>query len=199
MRVVAEARRLLARRGRQPAQGHRQEDPRADREGAHASSSRAASPTATPPSSREKILRHDRAVRRLLVQQVAQRRLRLHHVPNRVAEGEPSGAVPRRAAHEREDQPRQGRGLPQRVPPARHPGARPRRERVGERLLVRARPPSGRRHDAIRFGLSAVRNVGEGVVELIVDARDEGGPFVDFYDFCDASTRRCSTSARSSR
>ena len=33
MRVVAEARRLLARRGRQPAQGDGEEDPRADREG----------------------------------------------------------------------------------------------------------------------------------------------------------------------
>jgi DNA polymerase-3 subunit alpha len=37
----------------------------------------------------------------------------------------------------------------------------------------------------IRFGLSAVRNVGEGVVAHIVAARDEGGPFTDFYDFCD--------------
>ena len=39
---------------------------------------------------RGELLRHDRAVRRLLVQQVAQRRLRHHHVPNRVVEGEPS-------------------------------------------------------------------------------------------------------------
>jgi DNA polymerase-3 subunit alpha len=37
----------------------------------------------------------------------------------------------------------------------------------------------------IRFGMSAVRNVGEGVVAQIVAARDEGGPFEDFYDFCD--------------
>jgi len=35
----------------------------------------------------------------------------------------------------------------------------------------------------IRFGMSAVRNVGEGVVEKIVEARTEGGPFVDFSDF----------------
>ena len=39
--------------------------------------------------------------------------------------------------------------------------------------------------DAIRFGLSAVRNVGEGVVAHILAAREEGGPFVDFFDFCD--------------
>jgi len=38
---------------------------------------------------------------------------------------------------------------------------------------------------SIRFGLSAIRNVGEGVVALIVAAREEGGPFTDFYDFCD--------------
>ncbi len=36
----------------------------------------------------------------------------------------------------------------------------------------------------IVFGLSAVRNVGEAIVELIVAARRSGGPFVDFYDFC---------------
>ena len=38
---------------------------------------------------------------------------------------------------------------------------------------------------SIRFGLSAVRNVGEGVVGKIIEARDEGGPFADFYDFCE--------------
>jgi DNA polymerase-3 subunit alpha len=41
------------------------------------------------------------------------------------------------------------------------------------------------RERAVRFGLSAVRNVGEGVVVHIVAAREEGGPFTDFYDFCD--------------
>ncbi|NNE73229.1 MAG: DNA polymerase III subunit alpha [Acidimicrobiales bacterium] len=37
----------------------------------------------------------------------------------------------------------------------------------------------------IVFGLSAVRNVGEGLVELILAERNENGPFVDFYDFCE--------------
>jgi DNA polymerase-3 subunit alpha len=36
---------------------------------------------------------------------------------------------------------------------------------------------------AIPFGLSAIRNVGEGLVERIVAERTTGGPFVDFYDF----------------
>ncbi|HNI35333.1 MAG TPA: DNA polymerase III subunit alpha, partial [Microthrixaceae bacterium] len=44
---------------------------------------------------------------------------------------------------------------------------------------------SGRRVQQISFGLSAVRNVGEGLVDLIVKARDEGGAFADFYDFCE--------------
>jgi DNA polymerase III subunit alpha len=38
---------------------------------------------------------------------------------------------------------------------------------------------------SIVFGLSAVRNVGTGLVELIVRERDENGPFEDFYDFCE--------------
>jgi DNA polymerase-3 subunit alpha len=37
---------------------------------------------------------------------------------------------------------------------------------------------------AIRFGLSAVRNVGEGVVRAIVEERARGGPYQDFHDFC---------------
>jgi DNA polymerase-3 subunit alpha len=38
---------------------------------------------------------------------------------------------------------------------------------------------------AIRFGLSAVRNVGDGVAEQILLARRDGGPFADFHDFCE--------------
>jgi DNA polymerase III subunit alpha len=36
----------------------------------------------------------------------------------------------------------------------------------------------------ILFGLSAVRNVGEGLVEHIVTEREANGPYEDFYDFC---------------
>jgi DNA polymerase-3 subunit alpha len=43
--------------------------------------------------------------------------------------------------------------------------------------------PSNRSTGSILFGLSAVRNVGDGVAEQIVAARDEGGPFADFHDF----------------
>ncbi len=37
----------------------------------------------------------------------------------------------------------------------------------------------------IVFGLSAIRNVGEGLVELLLRERDANGPFADFYDFCE--------------
>ncbi len=37
----------------------------------------------------------------------------------------------------------------------------------------------------IVFGLSAVRGVGTGLVELILSERDANGPFADFYDFCE--------------
>ena len=37
---------------------------------------------------------------------------------------------------------------------------------------------------AIVYGLSAIRNVGEGIVSLLLKERNENGPFTDFYDFC---------------
>ena len=37
----------------------------------------------------------------------------------------------------------------------------------------------------ITFGLSAIRNVGEGLVGLIVDTRNSGGEFTSFYDFAE--------------
>ncbi len=39
--------------------------------------------------------------------------------------------------------------------------------------------------DSIRFGLGAVKNVGQGAVEAIVAAREAGGPFSTIYDFCE--------------
>ncbi len=37
----------------------------------------------------------------------------------------------------------------------------------------------------IRFGLSAIKNVGEGAVEAVLAARKEGGRFCSLFDFCD--------------
>ena len=39
--------------------------------------------------------------------------------------------------------------------------------------------------DDIRFGLSAIKNVGEGAVEAVLAARREGGAFSSLFDFCD--------------
>jgi len=37
---------------------------------------------------------------------------------------------------------------------------------------------------SIRFGLSAIKNVGQGAADSIVSARESGGPFKSIYDFC---------------
>ena len=37
---------------------------------------------------------------------------------------------------------------------------------------------------AIRFGLSAIKNVGSAAVKLIVEERERGGPFEDMFDLC---------------
>ncbi|HEY6056458.1 MAG TPA: DNA polymerase III subunit alpha [Candidatus Limnocylindrales bacterium] len=60
------------------------------------------------------------------------------------------------------------------------------------RLGIEVRPPDVHRShveftvegDAIRFGLLAVKNVGEGAIESIIAAREEGGPFRSLVDFC---------------
>jgi len=37
----------------------------------------------------------------------------------------------------------------------------------------------------VHFGLEGVKNVGEGAVEAIIEARQAGGPFRNLFDFCD--------------
>jgi DNA polymerase-3 subunit alpha len=60
------------------------------------------------------------------------------------------------------------------------------------RLGIEVRPPDVHSSeieftvegDAIRFGLLAVKNVGEGAIESIIAARREAGPFKSLTDFC---------------
>jgi DNA polymerase-3 subunit alpha len=60
-------------------------------------------------------------------------------------------------------------------------------------MKIEVLPPdvneSGRRFtvvgETVRFGLSAVKNVGESCVEAIIQAREEEGPFQDIFDFCE--------------
>jgi DNA polymerase-3 subunit alpha len=60
------------------------------------------------------------------------------------------------------------------------------------RLGIEVRPPDVDRSfveftvegDAIRFGLLAVKNVGESAIQSIIDCRQEGGEFRSLADFC---------------
>ncbi len=47
-----------------------------------------------------------------------------------------------------------------------------------------ARHPNASKGGTIPFGLSGVRNVGEGLVAHIVSERQKNGHYTDFYDFC---------------
>ncbi len=38
--------------------------------------------------------------------------------------------------------------------------------------------------EGIRFGLAAIKNVGAGAIETIIQAREDGGPYGSFFDFC---------------
>jgi len=59
-----------------------------------------------------------------------------------------------------------------------HPGGNKRPQR-GEKTAT-AKDPCG---PQIRFGLGAVRGLGEGALEALLEARKEGGPFGDLFDF----------------
>ena len=122
-------------------------------------------------------LRHHRAVRRLRVQQEPHVRLRPHRLADRVAQGQPSGRVPRRAAHDRSATTRTR--LRSTSPSAAASASRC--SSPTSTLSINVFASAGR---AIRFGLSSVRNVGEGLVERIVAEREANGPFEDFFDFC---------------
>lgn len=54
---------------------------------------------------------------------------------------------------------------------------------VNESFLEFSVIPDGDKKGMIRFGLSAVKNVGNGPIEAILAAREEGGPFSSVEDF----------------
>ncbi len=45
-------------------------------------------------------------------------------------------------------------------------------------------PRDGQTNGRIRFGLGAVKGVGDSAVEAVLAARDDGGPFKSLFDFC---------------
>ncbi len=133
-------------------------------------------------------VRPDGEVRGLRLQPKPQRRVRPADLPDRVLEVLLAGRVLRRPAHLRQGQDRERGQVHRRGARAGYRGAAPRHQRVGHRLHRRpARPMTvddGKNKKAIRFGLGAVKGVGEGAVEVIKAARDEGGPFLSLFDFC---------------
>ncbi len=134
---------------------------------------------------RQGAVRHHREVRRLRVQQE----------PHASATGWSRTRPPtsRRttrsstspACSQRQDQPRQGGRLSERLPVDGHQGADARHQSVGHRTSTRCRPTrcpttcplAVGSPGAITFGLSAVRNVGEALVEQLLAERDENGQF----------------------
>ncbi len=62
-----------------------------------------------------------------------------------------------------------------------------------QRMSIKILPPSINESfskftvvgDSIRFGLSAVKNVGQGAIDSIVNARGASGKFKNLYDFCE--------------
>ena len=199
----AEVRRLLARRGRQPAQGLRQEDPRAHREGARRSSSTAARRTGygararqrscSTSSSRSPTTRSTRATRYgygFVAYQTAY--LKANYPVEYLAALLTSVKtnLDKAAVYLNECRPM---GIEVLVPDV----------NVSSRDFV-ASPVDGADgvggSGAIPFGLSAVRNVGEGLVELHRRASaTRTARSSTSTTSASGSTRRCSTSGRSSR
>ncbi|MGB9613527.1 MAG: OB-fold nucleic acid binding domain-containing protein, partial [Candidatus Margulisiibacteriota bacterium] len=61
-----------------------------------------------------------------------------------------------------------------------------------QRMKIKILPPDINESDrnftataeGIRFGLAAIKNVGTAAIEAIIEAKNKGGPFASFYDFC---------------
>ena len=117
-----------------------------------------------------------RAVRALRLQQGARHVLRADRLPDRLPEGELHGRLHDRGADRVPLERGEGRRGRRRVPPDGHRGPAARRPQSHLEFTVEG--------DAIRFGLLAVKNVGQGAIESIIAARDEGGEFRSLTDFC---------------
>ena len=180
-----EVRRLLAGRGRQPPQGLRQEDPRADRQGAGEVRRRLRAPPATAPSSASS--GSTSSSRSPTTPSTRPRlRLRARRLPDRLPQGELPGRVPRRPAHERQDQPREGGRLPRRVPRDGHHGATcPTSTGPASDFIAGRRADDGGARLASSSACRRCATWARGWSRLIVAEREANGPFADFYDFCE--------------
>ena len=200
-------RRLLPRGGRQPAQGLRQEDPRADRRGAREVRRRLRGtgygeelgtqlfdiiePFADYAFNKSHAYGYG-----LVAYQTAW--LKAHHPVEYMAACSPRSRTTRTRRRctwpsaapwaSRSSCPTSTARGRVRAGPVRRTGCGrcdvPRRRRPwrvrGRASVPRSRPWA----QGIVFGLAAVRNVGESLVERIVAEREANGPFADIYDFC---------------
>ena len=117
-----------------------------------------------------------RTVRALRLQQGARHVLRPDRLPDRVHEGQSHGRLHGRGADRLPGQRGEGRGRRRRVPADGHRGPAPDVHTSHLEFTVEG--------DAIRFGLLAVKNVGQGAIESIIAARADGEPFRSLTDFC---------------
>ena len=146
------------------------------------------------------LVRHHRAVRRLRLQQEPLLRLRPHRLPDGLPEGELPGRVPRRPAHRVKANLDKAAVYLTECRHDGHPGARCPTSTGRRPTSSPSRAVDGRHARLIPFGLSAVRNVGEGLVELIVAERDAERALRRLLRLLRPRRhRRCSTSAPSSR
>jgi DNA polymerase-3 subunit alpha len=169
----ADRRRLLAGRRRPAAPRDGQEGPKWP---STARSSAKVRPRTAWPQGRRN-LRPDGEVRRLRLQQVARRRLRAGQLPDRLAEAPLPGRVHGGHAVVRSGQHRQGGRLPRR-------GAQPRPDRAaaqGEPVGLHVRSGDAGHHPVRP---RAIKGVGQGACEAVVEERLKGGPFKDLLDFC---------------
>ena len=91
-----------------------------------------------------------RQIRRIRLQQVAFRALRLHHLPDRLVQGQPPGRIPRRLDDARQGQYRQTRRIPRRGRKARHQGRPALRQRLGCRFRRPRRTPTAGQRSFMR-------------------------------------------------
>ena len=114
-------RRLFPRAGRHPAPRDGQEDQEGDGRAARAFRHRRGRARRRQ-GDRRRHFRRLRQIRRIRLQQVAFGALRLHHLPDRMVQGQPSGRIPRRLDDAGQGKHRQARRIPRRGRAARHQG-----------------------------------------------------------------------------
>ena len=118
-----------------------------------------------------------RAVRALRLQQGPRHVLRPDRLPDRLPQGELHGRLHGLASSRRS-------GTTRRRSRRRSPSAAAWASRSGRRTSAGARSSSRSRTRRIRFGLLAVKNVGQGAIESIIAAREAEGPFKSLGDLC---------------